>query len=388
MQPASRRRAAALAAAFIVLLPASITSAWIRGTILSTSGYVAAVTPAAASPAVRASVQDAVTSQVDAALSHAGTSRSPSARVLARPLGTVLADLARNGVSRLMASQAFQRLWADANRLAHSQLISVLNGDSALVTAATGEVALNLKPLVNGVLRTVSRQLSAMTGGAVSVPTVATIPAAACHAITVAASSACPQIPLFPAAALARPRHAYRILVVTTSLVLILTPLALAGALAASPRRRRTLLQMTIGGTLTVLAVMTAVCWGQASLIHRAAPRYQAVTSVIVHALTARFFTMTMWCLAGGITVTAITALCGPYRWATAIRAAIRIGGVRASAKAQVQVADGATCGAVAPPGGHTECTPDLAHASSQGTPPTQPVRGRQWKPKDLHRTI
>ena len=50
----------------------------------------------------------------------------------------------------------------------------------------------------------------------------------------------------------------------------------------------------------------------------------------VVHALTAGFFTMTMWCLVGGITVTAITALSGPHRWATAIRAAIRIGGVRA----------------------------------------------------------
>ena len=314
----------ALATAFTVLLPASITSAWIRGTILSTSGYVAAVTPAAASPAVRAAVQDAVTSRVDATLSHAGTSLPPSARVLAGPLGTVLAGLARNGVSQLMASRAFQRLWADANRLAQRQLISVLSGDSALVTAAGGEVTLNLMPLVNGVLHTVSGQLSALTGGAVSLPPVATIPAAACHAITVAASFACTQIPLFPAAALAGPRHVYRILVVITSLVLMLTPLALAGALAASPRRRRTLLQMTIGGTLTVLAVMTAVSWGQASLIHHAAPRYQAVTSVIVHALTAGFFTMTMWCLAGGIAVIAMTALSGPYRWATAIRAGFR----------------------------------------------------------------
>jgi hypothetical protein len=329
---ARRVVAAALAAAFTVLLPAAITSAWIRGTILSTSGYVAAVTPAAASPAVRAAVQDAVTSQVDAALSHAGTSLPPSPRVLAGPLGTVLAGLARNGVSQLMASQAFQRLWADANRLAHSQLISVLNGDSALVTTGGGEVALNLLPLVNDVLHTVSGRLSAMTGGAVSLPPVTTIPAAACHAITGTASSACTQIPLFSAAALAGPRHAYRILAATTTLVLMLTPLAFAGALAASPRRRRTLLQMTVGGTLTVLVVMTAVSWGQASPIHRAAPRYQAVTSVIVHALTTGFFTMTTWCLTGGIAVTAITALSGPYRWATTIRAAIRTSALRASA--------------------------------------------------------
>jgi hypothetical protein len=230
-----------------------------------------------------------------------------------------------------MASHAFQRLWADANRLAHSQLISVLNGDSALVTVTGGEVVLNLLPLVNDVLHIVSGQLLAMTG-AKSLPPVTIIPAAACHAFTGTASSACTQIPLFPAAALAGPRHAYRILVAIVPLVLMLTPLALADALAASPRRRRTLLQMAISGTLTVLAVMTAVSWGQSSLIDRAAPRYHAVTSVIVDALTTGFFTMTTWCVAGGFAITAIALLSGPYRWATAIRAPIRIDGLRASA--------------------------------------------------------
>lgn len=311
---ARRGVAAALAAAFAVLLPASITSAWIRGTILSTSGYVAAVTPVAASPVVRAAVQDAVTSQVDAALSHAEASLPPSTRVLVGLLGARLTGFARNGVSQLMASHAFQRLWADANRLAHSQFISVLNGDNALVTATGGEVVLNLLPLVNDVLHTVSGPLSAMTGDAVSLPPVTAIPAAACHAITGTVSSACTQIPLFPAAALAGPRHAYRVLVAMLSLVLMLTTLALAGALAASPRRRRTLLQMTIGGTLSVLIVISAVSWGQSSLIDRAAPRYQALTSVIVHALSTGFFTMTSWCVAGGFAVTAIALLSGSCR--------------------------------------------------------------------------
>ena len=299
--------AAALAAAFAVLLPASITSAWIRGTILSTSGYVAAVTPVAASPAVRAAVRDAVASQVDAVLSYAETALPPSARGLAGLLGTGLAGVARNQVSQLVASQAFQRSWADANRLAHDQLI----GDSELVTATGGQVALKLLPLVNDVLHAVSGLLSAMTGRAVSLPPVIAIPAAACHAITGTASSACTQIRLFPAAALAGPRHAYRLLVAVLSLVLMLTTLAFAGALAASPRRRRTLLQLTIGGTLTVLVVMTAVSWGQASLIDRAAPRYQAVTSVIVHALTAGFVTTTAWCVAGGFAITASALLSG-----------------------------------------------------------------------------
>jgi hypothetical protein len=334
MQPASTvrwnraRRAApaVLAAAFAILLPASVTSIWIRGTILSTSGYVAAVTPVAASPAVRSAVQDAVTSQVDAVLSHAGTSLPPPARGLAGLLAMRLVGLARDWISQVMASQAFQRWWADANRLAHSQLIGVLNGDSATVTTTGGEVMLNLLPLVNDVLRNVSELLSAVGGRTVALPPVSAIPAAACHAVGAAASSACTQVPLFPAAALAGPRHLYRILVGVLSLVLVLTMLTLAGALAASPRRRRTLLQMTIGGTLTVLISMAAVSWGQSRLIDRAAPHYQAVTSVITHALTAGFFTTTTWCVAAGLTVTAIALLTGPYRWTTAIRAAIRAG--------------------------------------------------------------
>ena len=74
-----RTAAAALAAAFTVLLPAAMTSTWIRGTVLSTSGYVAAVTPVAANPVVRAAVQETVTSQIDAALSHVGRTLPPAA---------------------------------------------------------------------------------------------------------------------------------------------------------------------------------------------------------------------------------------------------------------------------------------------------------------------
>jgi hypothetical protein len=45
-----------------------------------------------------------------------------------------------------MASPAFQQLWVTVNRFTRSQLISVLNGGSCLVTATGGEVVLNLLP--------------------------------------------------------------------------------------------------------------------------------------------------------------------------------------------------------------------------------------------------
>jgi hypothetical protein len=311
--------AAALAVVFAILLPAAITGAWIRGTILSTSGYVAAVTPVAASPEVRAAVETAVISHVDAALSQAVDSRSPATRALAGPLRAWLAGLAKGAVSTFLASPAFRRVWADANRLVHSQVIGVLDGDSALVTVTGGEVVLNLLPLANGVLHTASGRLSAMTGRAVSLPPLTALPAAACHTVTRTPSSACAQVPLFPAAALARSRLVYRILVVMGWLLPVLTALAFAGALAASPRRRRTLLQLAIGGTLTALAVMTAVSLGESSLIHRAPPHSQAMTGVLVHALTAGFFTTATWCVAGGFTDMALLSV--PAAWRTRLHA-------------------------------------------------------------------
>lgn len=235
--------------------------------------------------------------------------------MLTGPLSTRLADLAGNRASEFMASSAFQRLWADMNRFAHSQLISVLNGDSALVQATGGQWVLNLVPLINDVLHGVSRQLSSMTRKALSLPSVSAIPAAACRVRPRTNSLACAQIPLFPATALAGPRHIYRILIAATWLVLALAPLAFASALAASPRRRRTLLQMSISSALILLAVSTAVCWLRSSLVARAVPRYHALTSVIVHALTNGFFSLTTWCVAGGIAMAAVALLSGRPRW-------------------------------------------------------------------------
>jgi hypothetical protein len=82
---------------------------------------------------------------------------------------------------------------------------------------------------------------------------------------------------------------------------------------------------MTIGGTLTLLAVLVALSMLESSLVSHASPHYQAVTSVVVHALTNSFFTLTTWFVAGGFAVTAVALLGGPYRWAAAARNALKI---------------------------------------------------------------
>ena len=108
--PGPRVAAALLAAVYIVALPAAITAAWIRGTVLSTSGYVAAVAPLAANPVVRATVRTTIDGEVSLVVSHAIKSAAPSpVSILAGPLSGGLGSLAGNGTGTLMASPEFQR---------------------------------------------------------------------------------------------------------------------------------------------------------------------------------------------------------------------------------------------------------------------------------------
>jgi hypothetical protein len=96
-----------------------------RGTVLSTSGYVAAVTPVATNPVVRATVREAVTSQSGAALNSAAKALPSAPAALAGPLTGGLAVLTGNSVSQFMASPAFRQLWVTANTASHSQLIAL-----------------------------------------------------------------------------------------------------------------------------------------------------------------------------------------------------------------------------------------------------------------------
>jgi hypothetical protein len=314
---ARRAVAAVLAVTFAVLLPVAITGDWIRGTLLSTDGYVAAVTPVAADPVIRATVQSAVTGEADALLKEAVSSLPPPASSLAGPLSGDLAKLASNATSRFMASTAFRSLWVAANRSAHSQVVSVLDGDdSKEVSGTRGSVAINLVPLINDVLGQVGQLLSKATSQAIKVPPVTSVPAAACARLTGAArtrlSADCGQYSLFPASALAGPRREYQLLGTVTFLLLVLVPLAGAGALLAAPRRRRVLLPMAIGAAVTLLGVRIGMSWLQASLLGRAGAAYQAPAGVIVHALTNGLFRLEGWFLIGCLLVAAAALASGP----------------------------------------------------------------------------
>src|SRR4051812_28566581 len=73
----------------------------------------------------------------------------PQASPLAGPAAAGLQELAGRAAPELLASPKVQQAWRDANRAAHKQLLTILNGGSDVVTTANGVVTLNLHPLVD-----------------------------------------------------------------------------------------------------------------------------------------------------------------------------------------------------------------------------------------------
>jgi hypothetical protein len=340
-QRTGRRRlrgvlAAVLVAVFAILLPVTLTATWAHRTVVNTDAYVATITPIAASPQVQAAASREITNQIYAALNPQqviARALPPKAAPLAGPLSNGVKGYLQQGINKILASPKFQQLWVTANRFAHAQLITVLNGDSKVLQTTNGQVVLNLVPLLNEALKNVQARASALVGKNITLPAISgtTIPAAACQKIATAIRRplppTCGQIPLFKASALTQAQRAYRAFNRLVLALLIITPLAFAGALWASTRRRRTLLQLAIGGMLTLIVVRRAVIWLQSDLVAQAKPANQAALTVITGQIFHGLFTLTLWFLIGGLILIVLALLSGPYRWAVATRSQARRGG-------------------------------------------------------------
>jgi hypothetical protein len=341
--------AVVLVVLFAILLPVTILATWAHRTVTNTDAYVATVGPIAASPEVQAALSAEITNEIYAALNPQQAIASalpPKAAGLAGPLSAGAKGYIQDAVNKVLASPKFQQLWVAANRFAptqlppvleglggappllpHAQLITVLEGDSKALQTSNGQVVLNLVPLVNEALKSVEAEASGLVGKNVTLPTITStsIPAADCQKIATAIGRplppTCGQIPLFKAAALTQAQHAYRVFNRLVLALLIITPLLFAIALWASTRRRRTLLQLTIGGMLALIVVRRAVYWLESDLTAAAKPANRAALSVITGQVLHGFFDVTLWFLIGGLIVLVVALLAGPYHWAVAARA-------------------------------------------------------------------
>lgn len=256
--------AAVLIAVTAFALVMSVVGIWSARTALNTDRWVATVAPLPKDPEVAAAVADFATVKLFEAVDVEQRLRSvlpEQAAFVAGPLASQLHAPVRATATKVLGSDQFQRVWTELNRRAHQRALAVVEGDSDLVAVHQDRVEIDLLPLINEVLRTLSAQLPTLFGKQLSLPDLSSgeIPADLRIRVQDSLGVTLPenfaQFTVYDSGQLWAAQQA-----VTTAkrglvLFLIGTLVLLVLALLVSPDRRRTALQLGLWLVVAAVAV-------------------------------------------------------------------------------------------------------------------------------------
>jgi hypothetical protein len=142
----------------------AVVAVWANNIVRDTDRYVATVGPLASDPDVQKAVTNRVTTavlaqiDVDALvkdLERAASEKGAPPRAakllgdLSGPITSGLKSLVGDTVQLVVSSKAFDTVWVDANRRAHSALDKALTGNATgAVSAKNGQVTIDVAPIV------------------------------------------------------------------------------------------------------------------------------------------------------------------------------------------------------------------------------------------------
>ncbi len=228
-----------------VLTFVSFIAVWTRSLVLDTRAYVRAVGPLIQKPALRDELSVRIVDQLYAHVDVPGLLRDALPKrgdVLAPTIAQGIHDTSIKLASAALATEAVRRVWENANKVAHDQVVNVLEGKGTILTTAEGEVAIELRPLVAKVREALDRN---------GVHLFDSVPAAELDRRFV----------LFRSTDLARAQTATRLLDALGKWLPFATLAVFAGAIALNPRRRRATgyCALALAATMVVLTIGLAI---------------------------------------------------------------------------------------------------------------------------------
>jgi hypothetical protein len=259
----SRRRVATivLVAVTCVLTLVSAISLWLRALVLDTDAYVRAVGPVLDDPHIRDALAETivgalyahvdVTAELRAALPKRAAQFAPT---LAASIRTTSVQLA----SAALSTSAVRQVWKQANRVAHDQIVHVLEGKGEIVTTARGEVAIDTRGLAVSVRGSLHQHGIYLFD---SIPTDALEQ----------------RFVLFRSTDLMHAQQATRALDETATWLPFLTIAIGLGAIVYSPRRRRTAEQIAVGIAAVMVVIAVGVAVGRAYYLARVGPSFRTI---------------------------------------------------------------------------------------------------------------
>jgi hypothetical protein len=151
----SRRRKTAIAVLVAIgslMLGVAVLATWIDKVFLDSGTWADTSAAALQKPAVRTALSEYVVEQVYANVdvpAQLARVLPAQARGLAGPVAVAGQPYAQRAIAAGLARPGVVGVWREANLRAHDQLMRILRGGSGPFTTGGGEVALDLRPLVN-----------------------------------------------------------------------------------------------------------------------------------------------------------------------------------------------------------------------------------------------
>jgi hypothetical protein len=323
---------AVLVAVSCLLVLLSTTVVWAHRTLLDTGTFVGTVGPVFQDPAVASAVATRATDELFTELNLQARLRDalpPKASFAAVPVTNAAKGYVAGELTKVLSSPQFQAIWTAALTATHRQLVAVLRGEKTpVLSTSDGYIVLNTVPLINQALGKVSGLASDLVGKPVTLPTITSAdpPQQAVNKLSQALGVQLPsnfgEITLVRSSDLATVRQGVKAFDGLTLVLPLVTIVLIALALWLSVNRRRTLLQLAVGVSLLMIVERRSVLHEQ-SVLANAAHNPQVALSVLDDLLHG-FFVLTAWVLAVALVVLVIAVLCGPYRWAVAMRSWVK----------------------------------------------------------------
>ncbi|MEU8611569.1 hypothetical protein AB0C29_26635 [Actinoplanes sp. NPDC048791] len=329
--------AAVLIAVTAFALAGSVVGVWAARTAMNTDRWVATVAPLPQNPQVSAAVADYATIQVFEAVDVEQRLRTvlpPQAAFVAGPVADQLAGKIREITTTVLRSDRFQSIWVELNRRAHVRAVAIINGSSDVVLARDNRVEIDLLPLINQVLRVLSAQLPTLFGKQLTLPDLnsGAIPVDLRDRVQETLGVTLPpnfaQFTVYDSGQLRAAQQAVAAAKRDLVLVVVATIVLLLIALAVSPVRRRTLLQLGLWLVVAAVAI-TAVLRAVRTQVLQEVPAglYRDGVAAAFNVVFAQLRTRGTQLIWLGVLLAVVMYLIGPARGPRWLRHAVVTGG-------------------------------------------------------------
>jgi hypothetical protein len=313
-----------------VLLLATVAGVWARRSFLRSDIFSERAGNLIDDPAVQAALSLYLSEQITQLIDPESVLEDvlpDRAQILSVPLATAVETFIAEEVTKFVESDRFAGLWKEAVRRAHERAIAVLEGNSDIVRSEGDHIVIDLLPIINGILAAIGEQSPEIFGHTVDLPTISVddIPEEARDrlgdALGIDLSDDFGTFEVYDDGALSTAQDAVRLADQFVWILVVLTPLVMAGTIALSARRRRTILQLSIGVAVTMVLLRRLVLLFQEDLLNlvRVESNRPAV-EVTSDAFLDPLLTGVRWLAVLAAVVALLALLTGPYAWARSLR--------------------------------------------------------------------